>query len=249
MTKAMETPNDEIARLDMAARAEVAEGLIPSIRSLFVVLSLFFVVLASVDEGAFHETLFVRVIAFYTVVTTVILWRDWRYKLYLPALLFVAILVGSGWFPVDSGIRFFRVSDSFVRVYCLLKAYTLWQYAGFYATANAPGWEKEQAWVNGCLYMLRDQRRAREVIEFSTGSFWSGYFTFRLLNSGPYWAVAKFKRGNMRRLVEFRVRDLSAVTFTALPAGEMLVRIGNRTRRAVNVSPPGFGESRLPKSA
>lgn len=241
----METPNDEIARLDMAARAEVGEAVASRLRWILLFLSVFIAALAFVSEPPFYETLFVRTLAVFAVLTTVVLWSNWRYKLYLPALFFLSSAIGGAFFwGRPSHTTFDWIDRLGVPVgFFALPTYYFWKQAGLFATVNAPGWEREQSLVNGWRQVLMTPDIGGAVVEFSTGSFWTGYFTYRLMSPGPYWAIAKFKKGNMHRLVEFRVRELSAVTFTALPTGEMMVRIGNRTMRAATVPPPGFGES------
>ncbi len=76
--------------------------------------------------------------------------------------------------------------------------------------------------------------RRNDVVEFS----WLCY-TFRLLKSGQYWAtVAAVKYRGRLLALGFGVRKLDEVAFMPLPDGEMKVRIGKRTFKATNITPP-----------
>jgi hypothetical protein len=136
---------------------------------------------------------------------------------------------------------------------CALYGYAFWRFAGPFATVKAPGWEKEQSQVEAWWQALTSSERRQDVIEFSTGSFWREYYTYRLVRPGPYWVTVKiYKRWGRPIPWEYRVRELSSVSFTALPGAQMKVRIGKRTMRAVNMSPTildGARESPLPKIA
>jgi hypothetical protein len=127
-----------------------------------------------------------------------------------------------------------------------------WKQAGPFATVKESGWEKERSEVEAWWRVLTATERDKEVAEFSTGSFWTGYRTYRLTSSGHYWAILRLWKGKARILADSRIRDLSAVTFTTLPTGEKQVTIGNRTMRAVKLSMPNLvdpQESTLSKSA
>jgi hypothetical protein len=240
----METLNDEIARLDMAARAKGGEVFFSRGRWSLLFLSLILAALAIESTASFYETLSIRVAAFFAVLTTVILWSNWRYKFYLPALFFLSIGIGALFLVAVPGIgRSLQTTLNRVFWVCRggvlgIPSYYLWRQARLFSAVNAPGWEKEQYQVDHWLDVLTTPGRTQEIIEFSTGSFWTRYYTYRLMRPGPYWVIAKFNRGNTRRPFEYRVRELRAVTFMMLPVGETMVTIGKRRMRAVNVSPP-----------
>jgi hypothetical protein len=118
----------------------------------------------------------------------------------------------------------------------MMQAYGSWKQAGPVATLRAPGWENERDQVVRWQQILTSPQPVSRVVEFSTGSFWSGYFTYRLLNPGQYWVVAKFKRGKTKSWVDCSVRELSAVHFTQLPMGEINVIIGKKTLRAAKLT-------------
>ena len=47
------------------------------------------------------------------------------------------------------------------------------------------------------------------------------------MNAGQCWAVARFKIGNIRGLVDYRVREPGAVAVTGLPNGKLRIKIGD----------------------
>jgi hypothetical protein len=245
----METPNDEIARLDMAARAVISETFISRNRWPFLLINLFLVAAVLASNARFDTPLNAPVFTVCAALATAILWVDWQYKLYVPALFYFATAIGC----VFLGKTFDALSD---RIYGILMStmfgLVFWKQAGPFATTNESGWEKERYEVDAWWRVLTATERDKEVIEFSTGSFWTGYRTYRLTSSGHYWAMVRLWKGKACVLADFRIRELSAVTFTTLPTGEKQVTIGNRTMRAVDLSMPSLAdpqESTLPKSA
>ncbi len=245
----METPTDEVARLDIAARAVISKVFISGNRwwVLFINLCLTALVFASNDR--FTTPLIAPAFAVCAVFATVVLWVNWQYKLYVPALFCFAIAIGC----VLLGKTFITPSD---RIYGILMSsiygYAFWTLAAPFATVNAPGWEKEQSQVAAWWRVLTTPERDKDVIEFSAGNFWTGYYTYRLLRPGPYWVVAKLWKGRLSVRSNYSVRELSAVTFMTLPTGEKQVTIGNRTMRAAIISMPDLASAKeppLPKSA
>jgi hypothetical protein len=150
MTRVMETPDDEVARLDLAARAKVGEAVAIRLRWIILFLGLFIAALAFVGEGRFYETLFIRTLAVFAGLTEVLLWSNWRYKLYLPTLFFLAAAIGSLFFwggpshtAYDWTVRLGEPIGFFA-----LPTYYLWKQARIFATVNAPGWERELSQVD-----------------------------------------------------------------------------------------------------
>lgn len=231
----MEIPNDDLARLDMAARALISETFISRNRWLFLFINLCFVASAFAPDSRFDNPLLAPVFAVCASFATAILWVHWRYKLYVPALFCFAIAIGFVLLGKAVDMTSGRIYGSIMSA---MFGYAIWTQAGPFATVNAPGWEKEQAQVSAWWRVLTAPERNEEVIEFSAGSFWTGVYAYRLMRPGPFWAVAKLYKGEARRLSDYRIRELSAVTFTGSPTGEMMVTMGNRTMRVVNISPP-----------
>ena len=115
-----------------------------------------------------------------------------------------------------------------------------------YAIANAPGWETERSRAEAWWWRLTSPEIANDIIEFSAGSFWTGHHTYRLMDVGSGWAIARLWKGIGRILPNFRIRELSAVTFASLPTGEMRVTIGSRTMRAFKLVMPELTEANGP---
>jgi hypothetical protein len=64
-------------------------------------------------------------------------------------------------------------------------------------------------------------------------------YTFRLLKSGQYWAaIVAVKKWRGLLPLGFAVRKLDEVEFLPQTDGEMKVRIGKRTFKATNMTPP-----------
>jgi hypothetical protein len=51
------------------------------------------------------------------------------------------------------------------------------------------------------------------------------------------WVVAKFRKGHLRRPLEYRILELDGVFFSLLPEGKLNIDIGGRTKRRVSASP------------
>jgi hypothetical protein len=249
----METATDEITRLDLVAQAKGGQPSTSRIRWILLFLSLFITALAIEPTGSFHELLLLRMAAVVLCLTTVILWSNWRYKLFLPPLIIFSFGIGDAFFnrPLRTELDWFVSVLWFVGFFGM-SSYSLWKQARIFAKVNSPGWKQAQSKVDAWWRVLTAPERGPGVIEFSTGSFCSGYYTYRLLRSGPCWAIAKLWNGKVSARSSYRVRELSAVTFTTLPSGEKQVTIGNSKMRAVNLSMPNLAnpkESILPKSA
>lgn len=103
--------------------------------------------------------------------------------------------------------------------------------------AHDERFDKERSQVGQWLADLKYGDRSGQVIEFSVKSFWNGYWTYRLLNLGNCWAVAKFKSGNLRGLVDYRVRGPDCVTVIEQPNGKMRIEIAGRFIGNVDTSP------------
>ena len=90
----MDAPNDEIARLDTAARAVISETFISRNRWLFLLINLFLVAAVLASSARFDTPLIAPVFTVCAAVATAILWVDWQYKLYVPALFYFATAIG-----------------------------------------------------------------------------------------------------------------------------------------------------------
>jgi hypothetical protein len=58
-------------------------------------------------------------------------------------------------------------------------AVNLWKQGHNFAAVNSSGWDRERAQIEEWWRILAmPVSRRNGVIEFSTGSFWSGYYTY-----------------------------------------------------------------------
>ena len=239
----MEIANDDIARLDMAAQARVGEESLMQTRQRLAAICLFLVIWAFLPRASYHGILYVRFATVLTALATGVLWLNWRFKLYLMLLLWLAAAVLAimlwnkhPYYVDDWGQLLVALTFGyFIGLNDLLKR------AGASATTTLPGWEKERQQISRWRELLQPSDMPDGVIEFSTGNSWSGRCTYRLLRPGPYWVIAKFQASNLHRLLDYRVRGLNEVTFTPLLNSEMKVTIGDCTLWGFKVSPSMFG--------
>jgi hypothetical protein len=227
----------ELERLDLAARAQVTEAVVTYGRVAMIFVSGFVVLLAIESEASFYETLSVRVLAVLAALTTVLLWFRWRYSVHAWTVVFFAVGIGSVLFDRHSHTV---LGWSAKLVYVL--AFAVWGYelcrkAMPFAVVNAKGWEQESSKAQQWLNTVRRGENAEQVLEFSTGSFWTGYCTYALLNTGYCWVIAKFKTGNRRRLLEYRIREAGAVRVTRLSGETLGIKIGNHAIRHIKATP------------
>jgi hypothetical protein len=227
----------ERQRLDFVAKSQCAGGLSSgTIRLVMTGLALFVVFLATVSEAPPRETFMIRVLAVVAFVCVLISWLQKRYTGYAWAALFFAMAVGALLTRDYS-----RTTSGWVARFSLviLMAYTAFFFckrAWDLTVTEGPRWKVEREQVQKWTAMLGDLEASPQVLQFSSESFWTGYFDYRLLNTGFCWVVAKFKRGNAHDIVECRILDLGAVRQTQLRQGELGIAIDNRPIPKVKAS-------------
>ncbi len=227
--------------LDLVARAQSNQRLISYLRIALPLISLLCIMLASLSEAPRQETLLVTVLAATGVATSITLWLNWRYKLYSIAifcLAFAVMNVLSHDHPPHHTIMGWVAGQSltFLFTYYGIGACVI---ARRYAIVNGGEWKNQKTQVEIWMQNLSNQRGIN-AIEFSTGSFWTGYWTYRILNTGDCWLVAKFKKGS-DKLAECRVRELNNVSFTPIPSGKWRIVITDKkkttTLTEIDISP------------
>jgi hypothetical protein len=234
---AMTTESNELQRLDFAAKSRGDGGASSgTIRFVFTALALFIVLLAVESEAPARETFIVRVLAVIASICVLISWVQKRYAGFAWAAMFFAMAIGalltsdysrsaSGWTARLSLVT--------------LLAYTAFLFckrAWGLTVTQGPSWNKEREQVEKWTAILGTSE-SPQVLQFSSESFWTGYFVYRMLNTGFCWVVAKFKRGNVHDIIECRVLDLSEVRQVHLRAGELEITIDNRSIPKVKASP------------
>ncbi len=214
-----------IERLDLVARSRASVSTISCARIGLVVLTPLFILLAVNSTAPRRETVLVVALAAASFLTAIILWLDWRFKVYALSIFCFFFAIGDalsndhpnshtplGWIAANGWALLF-----------FYYACGLWVMGRRYALANESSFREERDQLNKWM----DEVSGTTAIEFPTGSFWTGYWSYRILNPGACWIVAQFKRGSSK-LRSCRVYELSDVSFTRLPSGKWQVDIGRK---------------------
>lgn len=213
---------EEVERLDLAARALVTESALSGKTVLSFIFTLISVCRAAVSTASHVENVAVWAIPVFSVAATLTLLARWRYALHLWGIGFWAVALGIPFFHLHSRSMVDWISAF---AYCLIFAmwgWDQWKRGVPFARTRGKGWQKERSQVREWFVTLEGTTPVGHVVEVNSGSFWTGYFTYRLLNEGNYWAVAKFKKSNPYWPVDYRVRDVSAVQITELVEGKRI---------------------------
>jgi hypothetical protein len=233
------TERTEIERLDLVARAEAIEASFVRSATVFTFLSGFGILLAINSEASYHETLAVRALAILAVVTTIMLWLRSRYSLYAMEIVFFGTLSG-GLFLFDDpdNHTLLGASAQFVGVGILFwRGYRCWANAKPFAEAHGAGFENERSQVRHWMEVLGSPEHSDHAVDFTAKSFRTGYWTYRLLNTGSCWLVEKFKMGKLNRLLDCRVRELRTVRVVNQSEGKLSILLGDQLISDVHVTP------------
>ena len=214
-------------RLDLVAWSQTTASFIVSSRILLAVLAAFCLVLAINSTAPTQETVLVAVMGTLSLVIAIILWSGWRYKVYALSSFWLLFAVGdvvSHDHPKSHTVLEWVTTHALALV-LVLYSWNVWKRAAPYALANSDGFRDERNQVENWKKLL-DARNEQQVVEFATGDFATGYWTYRILNTGAYWVVAQFKRGT-KRLKSCHVYDLNGVSFTRMASGKWQVSISS----------------------
>ena len=157
-----------------------------------------------------------------------------RFAMILLSVFTVLLAIGSkASFYVTLAVRALAVSS----IVGTITVWLRWRYnvlvrEVLLAFVNTKGWEKERSQVLRWLNDVINGEKTEQVLEFSIGSF-----TYRLLNTGSCWVIAKFKTGNRRRLLDCRIRELRAVRVTDLSGKRLRITIEERAIQQIKVTP------------
>jgi hypothetical protein len=228
----------EVSQLDFVARAETTKASLIRARIPLTLVSLFFVLLGIVSGASMNETIAVRVLAIIAVVATIMLWLRSRYSPYPLALLFIATLAG-GWLFDDPDYHTVLGSTTraAISVMVLYVGYRWWTNAMPFLAAHSERLKMERSQLQEWLRELQFPGKTDRVIEFSIKSFWRGYWTCRILNTGTCWVVSRFRIRNTPLLLDCRVYELDSVRAADLPGGKLRVEMGDRSSQDVEISP------------
>ena len=231
----------EVERLDLAARAEAIEPFVSRAALPMAFTTVIAFMLALGSNASFEETIAVWVFFCAAVSTLVMLLRHWCYAAYgLSILNFLgAVALVASKYPKDVYSYTFLGSftNQFFLVWFLANGYGWWKAARPFVIAHTDSYDEECKQVGQWLSELKYGRHNGEVLEFSVKGFWSGSWTYRLLDLGNCWAIAKFKYHNLRGLVEFRIQGPGAVTAKEQTNGKLRIEIGSRPIPNVDPSP------------
>jgi hypothetical protein len=228
----------ELERLDLVARGEAAKTTLRRIRVPFVFASGFCVLLAIISSASLNETVAVRLLAVLMVLATIMVWLSARYSAYVLAACYAAFLIGGWLFDAPDYHTFLgSTTRAVLTAMFLLWGYYWWTNARPFMSAQSEGFEKERSRVQEWIWVLKSPEETYRVVEVSRKSFWRGYWTYRLLNTGSCWVIGKFKIGNLRRLLDCRVRALDAVHFIDQAEGKLNIEMGDRSIQKVDISP------------
>ncbi|HLZ52328.1 MAG TPA: hypothetical protein VKP61_16385 [Candidatus Acidoferrum sp.] len=229
----------EIGRLDLAARAESVEPFLSRavLPMVFVTMMAFLLALGS--QASLSETFAVWMYVSVAAVTVIMLLRHWCYAAYGLSILNFLAAIGILKYSKDDYFHTFlgSTTNEFFLLWFVVNGYSWWRAAAALVAAHDERFDKERSQVGQWLADLKYGDRSGQVIEFSVKSFWNRYRTYRLLNLGNCWAVAKFKSGNLRGLVDYRVRGPDCVTVIEQPNGKMRIEIAGRFIGNVDTSP------------
>jgi hypothetical protein len=226
----------ELDRLDLVARAEATKDCISRARIPWTFFSIVIVLLAMVSGASFNETMLIRMMAVLAIMATVMLWLNSPYSAYGMSSLFFALLLGA-WLVNSTDDHTFLgfTSRTILSVWFFYRGYRWWTNAKPLMDAHSKALEKERFQIQQWIRVLKTAGTS-QIIKFSTKSFWSGYWTYRLLNIGSYWLIAKFKIGKIERLLSCRVQELGVVHIADQSERKLAIEIGEHTIHNVDVS-------------
>jgi hypothetical protein len=219
-------------RMDIAARAIVAEDSLRLQKRSFIFLSGITILLALTSHASHIEMLAVRSVAATCAVVTLLLWANWRYAFHAAACAWIGFGVAEFLFRPDAHTTLALISRLAMLFAFANVAFSLLKHGRPFAAVHAEGWEDE---LSRARKWFQDPASTEERPTFyiPTGSFWTGYFTYRLGYFGDFWTVAKFKT-NSEHLLDFRVLNANAIRMTEMANGKIVLYINNKKIRNVD---------------
>ncbi len=233
----------DISRLDRAAQACDVPYYTDRFRVMMTVLTLFTVVIAIVAGASALENSVVRAAALFLCLSVLGLWVRWKYAAFTLAVLYSGLAIGIVAFrdrPHDlAGI----IINLLLFAALASQAYVESVRSIWFVRVQAQSWSGERVQVQEWLDQMENPNEPAKILQFSSGSFWTGYFTYRLFNTGLCWVVVKYKTGALNRALEHRVFPLGSVRITHLPEGATGLELNGRAISNVKTSPRTSDES------
>jgi hypothetical protein len=222
-----------VERLDLVARSKASSVTISRARIALSLLTPLFVILAVNSEAPSRETALVYGIAGASFLIAMILWLDWRFKVYALSVfcfLFAIADAVSRDHPRSHTVLGWVAAHALVPLFAYYGS-GLWIMGRRYAKATGNSFREEREQLDKWMAALS----GATAIEFPSGSFWTGYWTYCVLNTGSCWLVAQFKRGSTK-LSSCRVYELSDVSFKHLPSGRWQIEMGGKREKRKSFS-------------
>jgi uncharacterized membrane protein YjdF len=162
---------------------------------------------------------------------TLMLWRRHRYS--ILALAMVEITAGGAFLYIglqnnhDHWWQAFNFTLVPVLVYGGIKRI---KEGTQFLAVQGEEWAAERVQVRRWLGALQWMASDDKVIEIKDQTVWKTRVTYRFLNTGNCWAMAKFKAGQEKKLpTEYRIRFLSEIAFTEGPGGATSAQVDSKT--------------------
>lgn len=93
-------------------------------------------------------------------------------------------------------------------------------------TVSGEGWADERAQVDSWLAQLRRNDESDNIVEIKESTFVRGKRTYRFLKTPDCWVIGIFPTGYENKfLIDYRIRELSAVTLEQGPDSTIGARI------------------------
>jgi len=233
----MDIQDPQLQRLEYAAKAFGREAYLRVSRAVPTILAAVAILLALYADGHSVEVMALRAVAVLTAAATLLSWsssRCSRFGFPSAILAFGIITVVLRFYTEPHEDRIAALMFLPFVAYC---AYSGFVYAFAYFTVEGAGWENERMRIKAWIRQLKRPDGLLPIFEFSSGSFWTGYFTYRFLRAGNYWVVARFKTGKLHRMLECRLLGSSSVQIVEDASGDLRVEIDGRPIPRVRTSP------------
>lgn len=201
------------------------------------VLAICIVFLAAMSEAPLRETNLVRVAAAVAVVAALSSWLKPRFVRYGMSMLFLTMAVGALLSNDYSRTTSGWVSKVFSATYMLYFAFSMGRRAWRTTVIYGPSWNTERNLVQNWLGMLTTPHPLPAIVEFDSVSFWTGHFTYRLLNAKSCWIVAKFKRGDVGAMRGCRVYGPEEVQQVGIGETQFSLALGRSVIRGFRATP------------
>lgn len=233
----METSSTDLKRLDFVANSMCDGSGVGKFRAFMTGLAVFIFFLAYVSEAPPRETFLVRVLAAVAAISVLIAWLKPRFAAYGWILVFLVMAVGV--FLTNDysrGVVGWTARISIV-AWMLWMVFLFAQKAWRATVVQGNNWKAECERVREWMATLGSPELPSQVLQFNSESFWTGHFTYRLLNTGFCWVVVKFKKGNVRAMIECRVHSVNEVRQFDTGQGQIEISIDGKHISRVKATP------------